>query len=250
MSHLSLLAVGLFLPLFPMSMIFNRLMGVLQHHALRTGLLLLWPQVGIMAFLLVGEKPPEWISLWALTTSLLYAFRLLAERDMHSWIGFLATSQWSLLWLSLLASAPNSALIVYALSFSIPLTLIAWMAGGLERRFGAAYTYLYGGLASVIPRFSTGLALSVLAAIATPLFPGFFIMFNLLLAGPPIVLASIPLIWLVWSWAGMRLLQGLLIGPDNHTEQIKDSHRGLNLATVVVLFALTVAGLYLSGGLS
>ena len=49
----------------------------------------------------------------------------------------------------------------------------------LERRFGAAYTGLYGGLARTIPRFSGVFVTVVVAAIATPLFPTFFIMLDM-----------------------------------------------------------------------
>jgi NADH:ubiquinone oxidoreductase subunit 4 (subunit M) len=243
----TLLLVGIFFPLFPLSMVFNRLLGLLSHPAPRTAFLLVWPQVGVAIYSLLGEKLPSWILPWALLTALLYGFRLLAERDVHRWIGLLATSQWSLLWLPSAVSAQESTLIVYALGFSIPLVLMAGLAGGLDRRFGAAYTQLYGGLATTIPRYSAMLTLSVLAAIATPLFPGFFILLRLLLSGTPLILVAVPLTWLIWSWAGLRLLQGLVIGPDNHTERIGDSRRGLAFAYIVIVSALTVAGLYVLG---
>ena len=67
---------------------------------------------------------------------------------------------------------------LYALGFSAPLVLLALLSAGLEKRFGAAYTDLYGGLAQSIPRFSGVLVVVILAAIATPLFPGFFILLN------------------------------------------------------------------------
>lgn len=243
------LLIGLFLPLFPLSMVLNRLSSLLAHPLLRAGLLLIWPQVGLLIFIKLGEEPPAWIAPWALLTALLYGFRSLTERDVHCWISILATSQWSLLWIPLLAPTTNLHLIAFALAFSIPLALTAYLAGGLDQRFGGAYTHLYGGLASTIPRYSTMLTLCVLALMATPLFPGFFVMVKLLLLSNPFTLIVTLITWYVWNWAGIRLLQGLIIGRNNYRHQIADSHRGLTSAYVLTFFALTAAGLYASGGI-
>lgn len=251
MSLLSVMLASLFLPLFPLSIVFNQVLGLLPHPMLRAGLLLLWPQVGVALVLWLGEKPPAWVSVWAILTALMYALRLLEVRDVHRWIGFLAVSQCSLLWLWFQASAQRPTIVASALGFTVPLALTAFLAAGLDRRFGAAYTHLYGGLASLMPRFSTVLTLNVLAAIATPLFPGFFIVLLLLLSTTsPTLLLFILVTVLVWSWAGVRLLQGLLIGPDNHAEQVSDLPRGLTLVHIVALLSLTATGLYLQGGLS
>lgn len=242
---------SLFLPLFPQSILFNQILGLLRHPVLRAGLLLLWPQVGIVLVLRLGEQPPAWISWWAVSTALLYAFRLLAVRDVHRWIGFLAVSQWSLLWLWFQVSVQHPSLVAAALGFTVPLALTAFLASGLDRRFGAAYTHLYGGLASLMPRFSAVLAVTVLAAIATPLFPGFFIILRLLLStSSPALLLLILMTALFWSWAGIRLLQGLLVGPADHAEQVPDLRRGLTLVNVVALIALAAAGLDLAGSWS
>lgn len=75
MSLLSVMLAGLFLPLFPLSIVFNQVLGLLPHPVLRAGLLLLWPQVGVALVLWLGEKPPAWVSVWAILTALMYALR-------------------------------------------------------------------------------------------------------------------------------------------------------------------------------
>src|SRR5205085_7570374 len=96
--------------LFPLSIVFNRLVALLAHPLPRVALLGVWPLVGVE---LAGNElhsradsaPPAWVSWWALATALLYAFRLMTTRDVHAWLGFLATSEWALLWLELQAGA-------------------------------------------------------------------------------------------------------------------------------------------------
>lgn len=207
------LLAGLFLPLFPLSMVFNALLARIRHPLQRTLLLLLWPQLGLSILSTMNGALPAWLVAWALATSALYAFRQLAMREMIIWTGFLSTSAWALLWLPLSAGAELAQLHYYAAGFSIPLVFLTLLAGMLERRFGAAFTGLYGGLALSMPRFSGVLVICVLAATATPLFPGFFSMLHTLLAAQPLATAVLVVIWLLWSWAGARLLQGLIVGP-------------------------------------
>ena len=47
MPELYFLLAGLFLPLFPLSMVFNALFNRLQHVALRGILLIGWPHIGL-----------------------------------------------------------------------------------------------------------------------------------------------------------------------------------------------------------
>ncbi|EIJ34437.1 hypothetical protein [Thiothrix nivea] len=250
MSVFTLLLIGLFLPLFPLSMVFNYLLERFSHPLLRIGLLLCWPQMGVALFFLLGEELPGWVLLWAALTALLYGFRLITQRDVNGWVGFLATSAWSLLWFPLLANGEQALLMADALGFSIPLTLIALLAVGLEQRFGAAYTHLYGGLASIMPRFSGLLVFSTLAAIATPVFPTFFTMLHMLLLASPFIAVLMLLTWLSWSWAGVRLLQGLLVGPEQQAGQVSDLQSGLSWAFALILAVLALAGLLVTGGLA
>lgn len=238
MMVLGIVLTGLFLPLFPFSIGFNFLLGRIDSLLLRVLLLLIWPLSGMAVFSLLDVQPDkqwaEWILSWAAATALLYAYRLLTQREVNGWIGFLATSVWSLLWFPLLAAeASATLLIIYALGFSVPLLILSLLATTLKQRFGAAYTHLYGGLATTMPRFSGLLVLSVLAAIATPVFPGFFAMLKILdwslTLATPVISMLILLTWLLWSWAGIRVLQGLLVGAAGHSTvvtEVTDLTRG------------------------
>ena len=209
---------GLFLPLFPLSMAFNALLSVLSSRWSRALLILVWPQAGVAAVSVIGGAAPAWIAALALATAGLYALRLLAMRDVVRWLGLLATSVWALLWLAVAHGAfTPEELHWFALWFSLPLAGVALITGSLESRFGAAYAGLNMALASSLPRLSGVWVATILAATATPLFPGFFVMINLMGVITLGESVAVLLIWLVWSWAAARLTQGMIVGtrtPD------------------------------------
>jgi NADH:ubiquinone oxidoreductase subunit 4 (subunit M) len=243
-----LVLAGLFLPLFPLSMLFNRLFARVGSPLWRGLLLLAWPQVGLALLRLADAPVPDWLVAWGLFTAALYALRALALREVGLWTAFLATSAWALLWVPLQAGTGSMLPQLHALSFSLPLVLLVLLAAGLERRFGAAYTGLYGGLAQALPRFAGVLVVVVLAVIATPVFPSFLTMLAAVLAATPAGAVALAGIWLLWSWAGMRLLQGLVVGPLQAGE-VPDLGPAATWAYVAALGALVVAGLGFGGGL-
>lgn len=211
MSVTLLLLAGFFLPLFPASMVLNRRLAGLHSPVRRALLLILWPQAGVLLITLAATPVPDWLILWALASALLYAYRAVALRDLELWIGFLATSAWALLWLS---AAPAGLRHLEALGLSLPLALLTLVGGELAAMVGAVDTRLSLGLASAAPRYAGVLALGVLASIATPVTPGFFTLVAILSARPlgaAVLIAA--LVWLLWTWSGARLLQGLLVGP-------------------------------------
>lgn len=246
MSVLGLLLIGFFLPLFPFSMAFNAVLERVTQPLPRSVLLLAWPQVGLWALSTQTAEIPSWLLAWALATALLYAFRLLAMREIGRWAGFLATSSWALLWLPSYAGIPPAQLWAFAAGFSLPLVLLTLLAQVLEHHFGAAYTGLYGGLARRMPRFAGVLVISVLAATATPVFPTFFSMLHALIVSQPVPAAMLTGIWLIWSWAAARLLQGLIVGPAEPSPEMD-----LSIVTTwgysAALAGLAVAGLILTG---
>lgn len=247
MPDLGMLLIGLFLPLFPLSMAFNAVFERIDHPLLRSMLLLAWPQAGLWALSAYAATIPSWLVVWALGTALLYAFRLLAMREMGRWTGFLATSAWAVLWLPAYAGIPGSELWAFAAAFSVPLVFLALLTDTLTRRFGAAYTGLYGGLARRMPRFSGVLVISILAATATPLFPTFFAMLNALIVSQPVPAVALTGIWLIWSWAAARLLQGLIVGPAEPDPEL-DLSMTRTWGYAAGLTGLVVAGLILTGG--
>lgn len=246
---LIILLSGFFLPLFPMSMVFNGILDKIQHSWLRVLLFLTWPLIGLFIVLKSHVMLPGWLLPLALSTSALYALRILSLREVNQWSGFLATSLWSLLWLPMMQATPAVLLLSYAIGMSVPLVLLLLLSAGLERRFGAAYTGLYGGLAWTIPRFSGVLVIVIMAAIATPLFPTFFIMLDMVIesvSATPLVAVVLLLIWLLWSWAGARLIQGLIVGRGSGVNIVDLDMTAISLYTLVLIL-LALGGVYLSG---
>lgn len=251
MSTMSLLLVGIFLPLFPLSMLFNRVLARVGNTGLRMALLLGWPAVGVALLWAFAERPPDWVVYWGLLTALLYGFRALALRDLALWLGYIATSAWSLIWMSAAFAESAPALLITLAAFSLPLALLAWLTGVIERSIGAAYAGVSGGLATALPRLAGLLVMAILAAIGTPLFPGFFAMIGIVngaLSASPLAAVGVLVVWMLWAWAGMRMLQGLVVGrPDGSTHRdIGGAHTGV-LGVTLAAFAIT--GIWLSGGL-
>ena len=252
MLTLSLLFAGLFLPLFPLSMVFNELFDRIRDVRLRIALLLIWPQIGIVVAHTVGIELPGWIIFWALLTAVLYGVRALALRDVGLWTSFIATSAWAVLWVTVDNTAELSQLVFYAVGFSAPLALLVLLSNELENRFGAAYTGLYGGLALTLPRLSGVLVMVVLAIIATPLFPAFSAMLATIIdsaAHSFTTAITVGGIWLLWSWAGTRLLHGLIIGPA-HEESTADLSLNAVWLYTAILGLLAISGIYSIGYLS
>ena len=209
MSSLGYLAAGVFLPLFPFSMLFTRLFARLGDARLRMALLLLWPQLGGLALITLGERPPAWMLWWAVATAALYALRSVALRDLALWTAYMATSAWALLWPAAAfgTAAGGEAFAFQAAGLSLPFVLLAWLVGRIETEVGAAYAGVCGGLAETLPRLSGILVLAILAAVATPLVPGFFALLATTvhaLPAMPGVAVLILTVWLLWAWSGAR----------------------------------------------
>ena len=250
MSTLILLLAGIFLPLFPFSMLFNLLYARVRHPILRGILLLVWPQIGLLIVFAFGLKVPVSLLAWALLTSLLYALRALALREIGLWTSFVGTSAWALLWILIGNGDSLFHLKLFSLGISVPLVLMALLGAGLERHFGAAYLGLYGGLAQSVPRFTGVLVVVVLAIVATPLFPTFFAMLSMIVkttAVTPFVAIGIGIVWLLWSWAGAKLLQGLIAGPGQLT--VADMSYLNMWMYIAVLGGLAFTGVYWLGAM-
>ena len=238
---------ALFLPLFPLSIVFNGALAQLRQPATRSALLVLWPQIGVGLLQFAPQPVPRYFVPWALLTSGVYALRLLTVRDMGRWAGFLATSGLALAWALAANGAGIADLHLFALWFSVPPALMALLAAPLTRRFGAAYAGLQGGLMGRLPRLSGVLAVTVLAAVATPPFPGFFALLRVLHALDLTGAVGGLAIWLIWGWAATKLLQGFIFGPDC-AHSVAAIGRARTLVYTAVLGAFIAAGLCLTGG--
>jgi NADH:ubiquinone oxidoreductase subunit 4 (subunit M) len=103
-------------------------------------------------------------------------------------------------------------------------------------------------LAQSIPRFTGVLVVVVLAVIATPLFPTFFAMLSMLvktIPTTPVIAIGVGIVWLLWSWAGARLLQGLITGPEKIA--VNDLSQLTMWLYIAVLIGLMFAGVYWLG---
>lgn len=236
----------LFLPLFPFSTLLNLILSPLRWPVARFMLLLTWPQLGVAVLILTDPKIPAFVVPWALASSALYALRLLTVRDLSLWAGFLASSVLPLTWGLAQSGAPTENLHLFAFWFSVPPALLALLTQPLADRFGAAYAGLTGGLSIMLPRLSAVLVATLLAAVATPPFPGFFAMLDLLQRMSASAGLAVLAIWLVWGWGATRLLQGFVIGAAEPAS-IDDIGRYSTWGYSSVLCASVIAGLYLSG---
>lgn len=243
----TLLIVALFLPLFPLSIALNGLLAWVRDPAARCALLLLWPQLGVALLQLAPQSIPQFLVPWALLSAGFYALRLLTVRDIGQWAGFLASSALALTWVLVAGGADPMELHAFAFWFSLPPALVALLAHPLRRRFGAAYAGLHGGLVGSLPRLSGVLAVTVLAAVATPPFPGFFALLRLLHVLDSGGAVGVLAIWLVWGWAATRLLQGFIFGAERAVP-FGDIGRASTLAFVGALAGFAIAGLMLTGG--
>ncbi|MBN2872814.1 MAG: hypothetical protein JXJ30_07880 [Halothiobacillaceae bacterium] len=222
MSILLLLLAGFFLPLFPLSMVFNALLARFSHPAARVALIVVWPQLGVLLVLAAG-LPLDGLHgglflWWGLATAAFYAWRLLTVREIGQWAAMLATSAFALTWVMAAASRHAADLQVFALGFAMAPALLVVIATLLERRIGAAYSGLVTGMARDVPRLAGLLTVVLLAAMALPISPGFFAMLDLLFRSPPGPVMLALLTWLLWSWAGTRLLRDTVFGPRSGAE--------------------------------
>lgn len=238
---------ALFLPLFPFSMLLNLILFRLRWPVARFVLLLGWPQIGVAVLMFTDPEIHALVVPWAVASSALYALRLLTVRDLGQWAGFLAASVLPLTWVLAQSGAPTESLHLFAFWFSLPAALLALLTQPLIDRFGAAYAGLPGGLSAMLPRLSAVLVVTLLAAVATPPFPGFFAMLDLLKRMSASSGVAILVIWLVWGWGATRLLQGFVVGAAQPAV-IADVGRPSTWAYTSVLCALVIAGLYLTGG--
>jgi hypothetical protein len=225
-----LLLAGLFLPLYPLSVLPNALLqghlgGDARRFGLRSGpgskipVLLIFPIIGVglvMLAMRIGAAGTGLLTLfgiWGGITSVLYAFRLLSAKDGQIWISHLFSSALALIWIGIAYGVDP---LLPAIGLSVSLVPLVFMLDQLTRRFGIARSGLYPGLCCRMPWFSHLFVPAVLTAIAVPFSPSFFaiaaIAFGGVAADAVVVLLPICLSWLLWTWAGVNLLTGIVWG--------------------------------------
>jgi len=250
MQYMSLFIAAIFLPLFPLGMIFNAVFQRIRRAWLRAVLLVGWPLAGVGLIQLVQFRVTDVLVMWALCSAVFYGYRAVVVREVGVWTGFLATSAWSLAWIAHAVGMQPDQLAIYVLAFSLPLVLLVFLIAELERRYESAYAGIVRGIAQAQPRLSGVVVLTLLAAIGSPLFPGFFAMLNSITQAAvayPLVASGVAIVWLTWSWSGIRLLQELMVGDGTGTQHDNDITQGMTLTYGLSLLLLVIGGLLVSG---
>lgn len=212
---IELLPVALVLiPLFPATLWMNRLFEVLPS-GLRAAALLASPVAG--AYLLARVPVPSGasplLSALAVITALLYAWRLLAVREVFVWARFQASSAWPLIWLAWLYGMPAESLLAVSLALAIPAAALTLVGESLARRIGGVYLGLRGRLGPAYPRLTGLLVLALIATLAAPPTPGFFAILAVMHMLPASLVIAVLATWLLWSWAAALQWQYGLYGP-------------------------------------
>jgi len=218
---LTLLALTLLWPLFPLSMLFNALVDRLRLAPLRALVSSVWPLAGVL--LLAEAGPPDVLAALpvrlpasllpalALSTALFYAWRSLTVYDLSRWATMMCTSALALLWLPWSAGASHADLAAAALVFGSACAMLHLVALALGRRLGSDYLG-HGRVGEAPPRLAIMLAVGVLAALCAPPFPGFFGMLFVIGHVPWWAAAGAGAVWWLWSWSGALLWQRAFFG--------------------------------------
>lgn len=247
MSIVLLLLAGFFLPLFPLSMVFTALLTRFRNPVIRVLLILVWPQIGVLLVSAAGVPLHDGFFLWwGLLTALFYAWRLLTVRELGQWAAMLATSAWALTWVMTASRQHLIDLHAFVLWLAIAPALLMLITALLEERLGAAYAGLVTGMTRDLPRLAGLLTVVLLAAMALPISPGFFSMIHLLLGSSIASAIVVLLTWLLWSWAGTRLLRDTVFGPRSG-KVIADIGSGQAWIFVVVIAVTVLLNLIWTG---
>jgi len=254
MGWIDLLVAVALLPVFPGSLVFNLLISRAPTWWGKAVAMVLLPEagVGLLAAVPNNRLPlvhsRGWIVLVVLS-AVFYAFRAVSVREISIWARLMATSGLGLVWVLEDLHRKSISMEIAVLAWSVPAGLLLILAGLLTERTGGAYLGLQGGLATVAPRLSGLLSLSVLALVATPLFPSFFALLHVLSLVQLYWLGPLLVLLLVWGWAAGSFLQQLLFSSYRGERFPDISMAGTSsvafVLSLLVVFAVIWSGLWL-----
>jgi hypothetical protein len=265
LTFLLFLLAGLFLPLYPLSiganLLLKRQVGFdgadpLSRPSVKAAAIVLMPLIGVglmqLGLALAADEAHQLINLFALwggLTSLFYAFRLLSVRDGRIWIAQIYSSALALIWIGAAHQVPP---LLPTLGLTLSLLPLSFLLAQLTRRFGIARVGLYPGLGISMPVFSALFVPAVLVAVAVPFSPAFFAIIDLAFGGlganELIVLAPLSLSWLLWTWAGINLLTGIVFGTPREDLSYVDFGRRDAMLYGFGMLALSLFGIVLVEG--
>ncbi|MDI3259599.1 MAG: hypothetical protein QJR02_07875 [Sinobacteraceae bacterium] len=236
--------VAVFVPLFPLSMIFNAAYAAVRWTWVRLVMLLLWPQIGLWLVPAASAAPAHrlapWLSLLGLATGVFYAWRLLSVRALNVWVAFWATSAWSLAWGVMLAGGHGADLRIAMAGVSVTAAALACGVRALADCWGEAYLGPRHGLGRQAPRLAGVLVVGLLAAMGTPVLPMFFVMLWLVMHTDGYGVVGAMVVWLLWSWSAARVWQVLLFGAERK-EAIWSQEAVTDLSRFSTMSALLLA---------
>jgi hypothetical protein len=243
------ICAGVFVPLFPLSMIFNAALAAARWVWVRVVMVLIWPQLGLWclsaAEATTAFRPAHWTMSLGLATALLYAWRMLSVRALSIWVGFWVTSAWALAWVALVAGVPGADLRIAMAGVSLTAAALVCGVGALDERWGEAYLGLRCGLGRQAPRLAGVLVGAMLAALGAPVLPVFFVMLWLVRHADGYGVAGVLAVWLLWSWSVAGLWQGLLFGIERkETDRFHEEVTDLSMMStgVALLLGIVSAG--------
>jgi formate hydrogenlyase subunit 3/multisubunit Na+/H+ antiporter MnhD subunit len=254
---------ALLLPLYPFSMGATALLqgggtggasvSALHAPAIKAALMLAAPVLGALLIMLGmsvsesrGHALLQIFAIWGGLTSMLYAFRMLSAKDAHIWLSHLYASALALIWVG---AAHGVSPLLPALGLAASLLPLLFLLQTLTRQFGIARSGLYPGLGKRMPMFSLLFTAALLMAVAVPVSPGFFAVAELAFGGVSAnelpTLIPISLSWLLWTWAGINLLTGIVFGRPREDLVYADIEHRRALAIGGAMLALAVLGILL-----
>ena len=246
----TLLALPLLWPLFPASMLFNALIEHLRFPQLRAMLTIFWPLAGVMLLPAAGfsealaalplHVPNAALPAVALFTALFYAWRSLTVNNLSRWSALICTSALALLWLPWSAGAHRADLATTALALASSCAVLHLVGLALTRRFGSDYLG-HRRVGQAHPLMAAMLAVSVLAALCAPPFPGFFSMLFIATHTPWWAQAGAAVVWWLWSWSGARLWQRAFYGEAVAETHARDLGAGTCAMAGVLASTISVA---------
>lgn len=242
------LAYAILLPLFPIHGAYISLLNSLSG-AMPAFLAIFLPVLGLFGLLplfpMLPDKMKQVILICAIMGVIIASLRGMAKSRISHILAQVALVFWSILWWYLCGANINpstSIIFLSAVGFAITGLFLSWHA--LKARYGDLLVNQFGGLGSVMPRFSILFALLIMAAMGLPLF-GVFSGFIAMAFSPSvsfswslaIVLAALFFV----SWRLPLLMQQTLFGKSNPNWIYQDlSLREITALSLILIVLLTL----------
>ncbi len=244
------LAYAMLLPLFPLHGAYLSLLNCLSG-VLPAFLAVFLPVLGLHGLLpLLSFLPDEIkqvILFCAMLGVIIASLRGLVQIRISNILSQTALVFWSILWWYLCGSdIKPSAGIIFLSSAGFALCGLFLSGHTLKSRYGDLLVDQFGGLGSVMPRFSVLFVLLIMAGMGLPLF-GVFSGFIAMAFSPSMTfswsLAIILLAWFFASWRLPLLMQGTLFGKSNPNWIYRDLDLRETTALSFILIVLLILGL-------